>query len=199
MFNKKGVKISEARVDISGSMIKLYFPGYNLKNIHYKGKVDFYDNQVGLVTTFCDLNVRRNPEYPHAALEMWLADCIIEEVGTVLQRQKDIRVETSLLVGFKAPQRGGVNFAGRILNLSAGGFYMTTTQPLRLGEVITFDYAFRTTERHFSATVLRGELHSSGTCYGYGCKFRPMTDGAETAVRGYVFKKIEEKKRKQGK
>lgn len=195
VFNKKGLKISEARVDISGEKIKLYFPRFNLKNIHYKGRVDFYDTYVGLVTTICDLHVKRNLDYPEM-LEPWMADCVIEEVDQVLQRQKDVRVEVSLMVGFKAPERRNINFAGRITNLSAGGFYMVTTQELRRGEVITFAYRFRTEERHFSATVLRGELHSSGS-YGYGCRFYPLSDRAETAVRGFVYKKLAEQKHKQ--
>ena len=78
-----------------------------------------------------------------------------------------------------------------VRNLSAGGFYVTTMQHLHRGEVITFNYSFRTLERPFSAVVLRGERLPNGS-YGYGLRFRQMSDGAESAIRGFVYRKLEE-------
>lgn len=193
VYNKKGQQLSKARVDASEHPIRLYFRGYELRNIHYIGRVDFYDTQKGLMTTMCDLLFKRNPDYPQQE-EPWMAECRIHEVDQVIQRQKDIRVETSLMVAFKSPERG--NFAGRILNLSAGGFYMTTTQELRRGEKIAFSYQFSAVERPFTATVLRVERHSSGS-YGYGCRFNELTDRGETAIRGFVYQKLREQKRGQ--
>lgn len=194
VYNKKGQQLSKARVDASREPIRLYFRGYELRNIHYAGRVDFYDTQNGLITTMCDLVFKRNPDYPQQE-EPWMAECRIHEVDQVLQRQKDIRVDTSLMVAFRSAERG--NFAGRILNLSAGGFYMTTTQRLKNGEEITFSYQFAAAVRPFSATVLRGEPHPTGG-YGYGCRFHDLTDRAETVIRGYVFRKLAEQERGKG-
>lgn len=193
VYNKKGQQFSRARVDLSGGRIRLYFRAYNLKNIQYRGRVDFYDRQNGLITSLCDLSLKRNPDYPQQE-EPWMAECRIAEVDQVLQRQADIRCDTDLMLGFRSPEHG--SFAGRILNLSAGGFYMTTTQVLERGDTVQFSYKFQATERPFRATVLRGERHPKGG-YGYGCRFEGLTDMAETVIRGYVYQKLTEHERKR--
>lgn len=64
---------------------------------------------------------------------------------------------------------------------------MTTAQPLNKNEAVTFTYRFRTLERRFEAVTLWVKRIEGGR-YGYGCRFVNLTDGAEAAIRSFVFK-----------
>ena len=88
----------------------------------------------------------------------------------------------------------GRHFYGTIRNLSAGGLYITTVQPLKKGDVISFSYCFRTLERRFNVAVLWAKRAEGGR-YGYGCKFLRLTDGAEAAIRSFVYKRLLDKRK----
>ena len=62
------------------------------------------------------------------------------------------------------------------------------SSPLKRGDVISFSYCFRTLERRFNVAVLWAKRAEGGR-YGYGCKFLRLTDGAEAAIRSFVYKK----------
>ena len=83
-------------------------------------------------------------------------------------------------------------FYGTIRNLSAGGMYFTTVQLVKKGDRLSFSYTFRTLERRFDAVILWGKRVEGGR-YGYGCRFVGLTDGAEAAIRSFVYKKLLEK------
>jgi c-di-GMP-binding flagellar brake protein YcgR len=71
---------------------------------------------------------------------------------------------------------------------------MTTVQPLKKGDVISFSYCFRTLERRFNVAVLWAKRAEGGR-YGYGCKFLRLTDGAEAAIRSFVYKRLLDKRK----
>lgn len=193
VYSETGQRLAEARVALNGNKISLFFYEYRMRDARYRGRVDFYDTQLGLVAAACELLVKRNPYYPETP-EPWMAECKILDVRGKIQRQQDIRVKVSIPLRFRASQHE--SFSGVIQNLSAGGMYITTTQPLNKGEIVGFSYCFRTLERPFQAVILRIEKPEGGG-YGYGCRFRGLTDGAEAAVRYYVFRKLEEKRAKE--
>lgn len=191
VYTPKGEKLLEARVVHSGQEVTIYFPSYSLSDKRLKTRVDFYDERQGLVMTLSEVLVRRNPDYPEMP-EPWLADVTILETKRVVQRQKDIRVKVDIETTFERAEGLGV-FRGTIQNISAGGVYVATRQPLQRGEHIFFSYIFRTLERPFELEVIRIERPESGG-YGYGCRFIGLTDGADSAIRGFAYKKQQEKR-----
>ena len=77
---------------------------------------------------------------------------------------------------------------GVIDNISAGGIYLITKQTLEPNEIISFEYRFKSLMRHFDVMAIRAKQESSGR-YGYGCRFINLTDGADAAIRSFVYKK----------
>lgn len=184
IYTTKGEKLSEARVTHYGETVVLYLKETNIKEAKIRAKINFYDEQAGVVRTMCRLVVRRNPTYPKTP-EMMMADCEIQGVTDVVQRQKDIRVRVHIETPFFSPKYG--SFYGTISNLSAGGIYLITRQVLEPDAVISFDYRFRSLMRHFDVMALRAKPEGDGK-FGYGCCFLNLTDGADAAIRSYVFK-----------
>ena len=88
----------------------------------------------------------------------------------------------------------GRHFYGTIRNLTAGDLYMTTVQPLKRGDAISFSYCFRTLERRFHVLILWAK-RAEGRRYGYGCKFLRLTDGAEAAIRSFVYNRLLDKRK----
>lgn len=189
VYTPKGQRFSEARVVHTKDNISLFFPDYKFHDARFKGRVDFYDDQAGLITAICEIIIHRNPAFPEV-VEPWMADCHILEVKDIIQRQRDIRAKVYLEVEFESEQSG--RFYGTIRNLSAGGMYITTVQLLKKGERVFFSYTFRTLERRFEAVILWGKRVEGGR-YGYGCRFVRLTDGAEAAIRSFVYKRLLEK------
>lgn len=191
VYTPKGQRLSEARVVHTKDSVSLFFADYKMKDSKFRTRVDFYDDQAGLIATVCRLVIHRNPAFPEMQ-EPWMADCRIEDVLEIVQRQRDIRAKVYLEVNCSSEKHG--TFYITIKNLSAGGMYITTMQPLEKNELITFKYCFRTLERQFTAVTLWAKRVEGGR-YGYGCSFVNLTDGAEAAVRSYVFKKLLEKQK----
>lgn len=186
VYTPKGKRLSEARVVHTRDSVSLFFADYGLKDSRFRTRVDFYDDQAGLIATVCELVIRRNPAFLEMS-EPWMAECQIREVLEIVQRQRDIRAKVYIEVKCTSEKRG--TFYATIKNLSAGGMYITTIQPLKKEERISFDYCFRTLERRFEAVTLWVK-RVEGNRYGYGCKFVHMTDGAEAAIRSFVYKRL---------
>lgn len=190
VYTREGRRLSEARVVHTKDGVSLFFSDYKFQDSRFQTRVDFYDDQCGLIVTKCEVIIRRNPAYLETG-EPWSADCHILDVKDVVQRQRDIRAKVYLEVVFKLKNSSG--FYGTIRNLSAGGMYITTVQPLKKGDVISFSYSFRTLERRFHVIILWVKRAEGGR-YGYGCRFLRLTDGAEAAIRSFVYKKLLEKR-----
>lgn len=77
---------------------------------------------------------------------------------------------------------------GIIDNISAGGIYLITKQTLEPNEIVSFEYRFKSLMRRFDVMAIRAKQESGGK-YGYGCRFLNLTDGADAAIRSYVYKK----------
>lgn len=57
---------------------------------------------------------------------------------------------------------------------------------------------FKRLERKFEAMAIRASSQPDGK-YGYGCIFLNLTDGADAAIRSYVYKVLLEKRNKNNK
>ena len=172
----------------------LYFKETDLQDIRMsKTEVIFNDNIKGCIKAKCDVVVRKNPGYPRMS-EPWMGECEILEVIEIIQRQQDIRASVYITVQFTQEKEGGKSFFGVITNISAGGIYMVTSEPLTIGEIINFHYTFKNVERPFRCMVLWGQLDDSGN-NGYGLRFVELSEGGETAIRGYVFNVLREQRR----
>lgn len=191
VYTPKGQRLSEARVVHTKDTVSLFFDNYKMKDSRFRSRVDFYDDQAGLIATVCEVIIHRNPGYPEIP-EPWMGDCRIQDVLEIVQRQRDIRAKVYIEVKCSSDKHG--TFYVTIKNLSAGGMYITTIQPLDKNELIWFNYCFRTLERKFEAVTLWVKRVEGGR-YGYGCRFIHMTDGAEAAIRSYVYKKLLERQK----
>lgn len=191
VYTPKGKRFAEALVVHTKDHVTLYFSDYKLHDERMLTVVDFYDDQAGLIRALCSLLIRRNPAYPNMPMP-WMADCEIIEVGSIIQRQQDIRAKVHLEVNFNSEKHGF--FHGVIRNISAGGLYVTTSQPLDRDELISFPYRFRKIERTFYARTLRAK-RVGDIEYGYGCRFVDLSDSAEAVIREFVFKTLKDKER----
>lgn len=193
VYTRKGQRLSEARVVHSHGGVSLFFNNYQMKDARMKSRVDFYDDQAGLIVAVCESIIHRNPLFPEVP-EPWVGDCRILEVKEIVQRQRDIRTKLKLELMFKTEDQA--EFYGTIENLSAGGMYITTKQPLNKDEVISFNYNFRNLDREFNAAALWVKRLDNGR-FGYGCKFIRLTGGAEAAIRSYVYKELLKRHKKE--
>jgi len=171
----------------------LYFKDDNLQDIRMKNVlVIFNDNIKGCIKANCDIVVHKNPGYPRMQ-EYWMGECEILDVIEIIQRQQDIRASVDISVQFRSETEDRGSFWGTITNISAGGIYMVTGQALTIGEELSFHYSFKNVEREFHVMILWGKLDESGD-NGYGLRFMNLTEGAETAIRGYVFNVLREQR-----
>jgi hypothetical protein len=187
------------RVEYNDEEIILYLENYEGSGHQFGTRVDFYDEVVGVVVTDSEVRIRINPRYPEEP-ERWIGECRIRNIDTIVQRHLDVRVNVELGVQFRTEE--GDSFVGCIRNISAGGVYVVTDTALPLGARISFSYAFRNQERPYVVEILWGQREKESR-FGYGCRFLDLTNGAESAVRNYVFGKLREqarveKMRKQG-
>lgn len=123
-----------------------------------------------------------------------MAECRVQDVLEVVQRQKDIRAKVHIEVRCSSIKHG--TFYITIENISAGGMYMTTAQPLNKNEAVTFTYRFGP----WNAGLMRSRCGLSGIeggRYGYGCRFVNLTDGARRQIRSFVFKKLLERRQER--
>lgn len=191
VYTPKGRRLGEARVVHTKDSVSLFFDDEKLKDQRLRARVDFYDEQTGLIAAVCELVMRRNPGFPEGG-EPWMAECSILDIKDVVQRQRDIRAKVDIPIQCSSKKHG--EFCGTIENLSAGGMHITTVQLLNKQEEFTFNYRFRTLERRFEAKTLWVKRAGGGR-YCYGCNFLHMTNGAEAAVRSFVFKKLLERQK----
>lgn len=189
IYTPKGQRFSEARVVHTKKSVSLFFSDYKMQDARFRSRVDFFDIMAGLIVTECEIVIRRNPAFLDTG-EPWTADCQILDVKKIVQRQRDIRARVCLEIAFR--KKNDMQFYGTVQNISAGGMYFTTIQHLYKGETISFSYSFRTLERPFKAVVLWGKKAENGR-FGYGCKLVGLTDGAESAIRSFVYKKLLER------
>ncbi|MCI8465838.1 MAG: PilZ domain-containing protein [Lachnospiraceae bacterium] len=188
VYTPQGKPLTEAVVIHTRDYISLYFGGLGMRDVRMRTTVDFYDDRAGMIRAICELVIHRNPTFPEMP-QPWMADCTIQEVKDSLQRQKDIRARVNIATSFSSERHG--TFYGVIENISAGGLYVKTKQPLDRGEMLTFQYSFRTAMRTFQVRAIRGKR--IGDDYGYGCCFVDLSENAEAVIREYVYKVLKER------
>ncbi len=178
--------LSRARVEITlDDTIQLFFSNYKLRAVRFKTVVDFYDKQKGLVRTYCELVIRRNTTATQVS-EPWMADCTLIDVYEAVQRQKDLRETVRIVINGSTD--AGESFSGTIQNISAGGIFVVTALPMKVGTKFRFDHVFEGERCEIKAKVLRGKGVAGGG-FGYGCQFYSLSNEAETAIRKFVFQR----------
>lgn len=179
--------LCQANVEFSGDEeITLSFTDWNPRKKSICGQaVLFYDSVNGLVTCTCDLlDIRPDPEKKgyHKAL------CRIQSIQDLVNRHEDFRLSISLSIRVTYSDAQGkkpVTVDGITTNLSAGGLYFITAEPL---PVPSFQIRFyhNILPFVFQARVLRkNELGNKR--FGYGCCFENLSSNAESMLRGYIF------------
>ncbi len=184
-----GKKKLEGRVVHTKKDVKIYFNVTTLRDARVKLPVIFFDDQQGVLSGICELLFRRNPLYGKDK-ELWMAECKILDLNRSENNQrKAVRIKTNLEVAFQSSNHGG--FYGTICDLSVGGLRLLTRQILDRNERITFTYSFAAQPRKYEAIVIRGVRDLEGK-FSYGCRFVKLTDAAESAIGGWLFKKQQE-------
>ena len=191
VYLPKEKKVIEGRVELFlFVLIRLYFSDYQLGDGRLKTAVRFFDGQRGLVDMDCELVFRRN-NYSQRG-EPWIADCtMLNQKREALNKRGQVRVRASIEIWGKAEKHG--DFPATIRDVSTGGVYISTIQPLSLHEMFAFHANFDGGDRAYTARVVRGKREADSR-YGYGCRFLKMSEQADAAVGAYVFKKMQEQR-----
>lgn len=183
--------LAKARVEVlDEKRVMLYFHNDKLRSVRIRVFVDFYDRQLGVVRCYCEMNIQKNMQLSRVKAP-WLADCAIISVQDTFQRQKDLRVDVDLRVEFISERE--TFFSGAIKNISAGGIFLVTLQPLRKNEQFLFRHHFSSPEQFEvrSRVVRIGSLVNGE--YSYGCQFMGLSIEAESVIRKFVYAKQKER------
>lgn len=191
VYLPKEKKVIEGRVELfPNEVIRLYFSDYQLNDGRIKTAVRFFDGQRGLVDMDCELVFRRN-DYTQRG-EPWIADCsMLGQKREAQNKRGQVRVKASIEIWGKAEKHG--DFPATIRDVSTGGVYISTIQPLSLHEMFAFRAKFDSTDRAYTVRVVRGKREPDSR-YGYGCRFLKLSEQADAAVGAYVFKKMQEQR-----
>lgn len=185
IYGIDGKPLYKAKVRCTDKDIRLFFDKDDqLPQGRVKTPVDFYDGKEGCVKTFCEMDIQKNSPLSQEK-ESYMARCRILKVLEKLQRQKDVRVTIKKEMSFFSPSQGA--FYGVIQNISAGGVYITTTQPMRRNELFSFIFEFVKKERTVIAMTLWAKK-LQGDYYGYGCKFVDLAKSTEMDIRQFVYR-----------
>lgn len=187
-----GKKKIEAKVVHTRDSVKLYFPLIGLKDARMKTEIRFFDNIMGILLGECELVIHRNRTETQGEFP-WMADCYIEKLHIdENNRRGAVRIRTKIGVALTSQYHG--TFFGTIADLSVGGMKLQTAQILAKDEEITFNYDFGEKLCRFTAKPIRGTVQGDGK-YIYGCRFIDMSEGGETVLGKWLFKKQQELKK----
>ncbi len=174
-----------ARVNFKeDSSIELYLNKYDGYGTEYGTRVDFLDDVVGVVETDSEVHIVKNDKYPGDNQTPWIGTCNIRSISKITQRHLDVRALVDIQIPLTSQNRP--EFVGSIRNISAGGIYLVSQEALAINEQLSFSYAFRNIERPYVVEILWAQREGDEG-FGYGCRFLDMTNGAESAVRNFVF------------
>lgn len=174
--------LSKARVLDTGSSIYLFFENRNLRQAYVKVYVDFYTPRRGVLRCFCDLHICRNQQIGNSQ-EIWAAECKVLEVASVIQRQKDLRVDINTPIFYTT--ESSIFTRGVIKNISAGGVFLITKRVLKNGTKLTYDHVLANERCEVTAQVVYGRVLPGG--YGYGCSFCGLPAQTEHSIRTWCF------------
>ena len=71
VYTPKGEHLAEARVVHGEDGVSLYFDTYNMNAAKFSTRIDFYDEQKGLIIALCNVILRKNPAFPDIP-EPWM-------------------------------------------------------------------------------------------------------------------------------
>lgn len=172
------------RVQCVGDRIILYLKRENELSGSEKVRIDFFDEQIGCIKTYCELIIRKNNNLSDQ--EPWIADCEILEVIEIAQSRRNLRAKVGNEITLTSFQQG--DFEGDIQNISVDGLYFITRTRLECDDTIIFYYTFVEKEYQLKAIVLREEDFRDGR-YGYGCQIAELPQEAKRDVQLYIFKR----------
>lgn len=175
---------TRVRVKCSGEQITLHLMRQKEVPEGEKVRIDFFDERIGCVKTYCELRVRQN--YDPSVPEPWVADCDILEVAEIIQERQGFRAKTEKETIITSSEQG--EFKAVIHNISVGGIYFVTTTRLSYADTVEFSYCFMEKEYRLRATVLREEDFQDGNL-GYGCQFAELPKRARRDIQQYVFQR----------
>lgn len=159
-------------------------------------RVVFYDPTLGLLTCRCELYAPlKKPD------NMCSVRCnVLQEISSE-QRRMDMKVPLTIKIEIAILERGmaGEVYPATMLDISAGGVYITCEHELKTGSRFTFTFNETGTELSLIAEVLRVEEKTGRNgehLFGYGCHFVRLPSQHEAQLRRYVFQR--ERYRYQG-
>ena len=163
-------------------------------------QVVFYDPVMGMVTCRCALSTPLELSNHLRSLR-----CTVVEQLAQDQRRQDLKVSVGVDVMIHVSNQPGdtvhVPKAGHpatVENISAGGVYLRTDLPLKVGRHLWFDlHEMGGDAPTLTAHILRVDTSFSGPgklIFGYGCRFVDLTSRQESQLRSYVFQ--EERRRR---
>lgn len=190
-------------VEKNDEEIILYFKGYKFEDRRFISEIDFYDLQKGMIVTLSEVLMRKNPAFPESPYP-WIGVCEVQEVLRIVQRQNDVRVSVAMELPFvketepdaEDGESEELHFFGVIRNLSAGGIFMESSEPLKEDDIVRFRYRFDKEDRELKLVVVWMKAAENGK-FGYGLRFLRMSLGMESEVRNHVFKLISENAKKK--
>jgi len=146
----------------------------------------FYDPVQGVVTCRCTLGAPRlMPE------QRSLIPCTILEEVSALQRRMDVKIPLSCDLEIVVTGKGvSGTYPAQMVNLSAGGVYLTAEVPVPEGSRFCFDFNAAGAPMNLIAEVLRSESltdRHGRLVYGYGCKFVHLGSRNEAHLRSFIF------------
>lgn len=148
--------------------------------------VVFYDPVQGVVTCRCTFGTPRLLPEQRSSLPC----TVLEEVSS-LQRRMDVKVPLSCSLEIEASGQGvSGTYQAQLVNISAGGIYLTTDVPVPEGTRFTFEFRETGTPMTLTAEVLRSESRTDRRgrmVFGYGCKFVHLASRDEAHLRSFVF------------
>ena len=156
-----------------------------------------------MIVTLSEVLMRKNPAFPESPYP-WIGVCEVQEVLRIVQRQNDVRVSVAMELPFvkeiepdaEDGESEELHFFGVIRNLSAGGIFMESSEPLKEDDIVRFRYRFDKEDRELKLVVVWMKAAENGN-FGYGLRFLRMSLGMESEVRNHVFKLISENAKKK--
>lgn len=194
ILEKTGALICRARVSVGHSgEILLVIPCAATYKPNSNYHVVFYDPVLGRVTCRCRLSAAL--QLPGG--EFCSLRCEVQEQLAQEQRRQDVKIPLGLNIMLHVTYQPGdsikpsaLGIPATIVNISAGGVYLRTSQLMYRGRRVWFDFTEAEEKMTLNAVVLRVENATPAKgqpLYGYGCKFVDMLSRHETILRSYIF------------
>ena len=187
ILNAEGDVLTKAMVDVAGEdEVSLVVPWSFDRLKQDVFTVVFYDPVQGVLTTRCTFGTPRLLPEQRSTMPC----SILEEVSS-MQRRLDVKVPLARTLEVIVTGSGvSGTYTAQLVNISAGGVYLTTDVPVPEGTCFCFDFKESNVDLNLTAEVLRSESRADRRgrlVFGYGCKFVHLSSRSEAQLRSFVF------------